>query len=238
MSQRFLNKLILITGASRGIGYEVAKAFAKEGAHIIAVARTTGALEALDDEINTLGGSATLVPLDLTDTDKIDALGASIYERWGKLDVLIANAGMLGSLMPSHQIPPDSFEKVWRINVAANQRLIRSLDPLLQQSDAPSALFVTSGITQMDAPYWGSYASSKAALEALVQCYAAEQEAAALSVHLVDPGVVATSMRAQAFPGEDPDTLTRAADIAPAFVELCVNRNAPLRVAVKALSDA
>lgn len=231
-------KVILITGASRGIGYEIAKACAAKGAHIIAVARTSGALEALDDEVNALGGSATLVPLDLQEMDKIDALGASIFERWGKLDGLVANAGMLGPLMPMGHIPPDQFEKVQRINVTANYRLIRSLDPLLQKAEAGKALFVTSGITTHDAPYWGAYATSKAALEAMVGTYAAEQAESSVGIHLVDPGRVATRMRAQAFPGEDPNTLPTAAEIAPAFVSLLEAKKGAheLRVHVRELS--
>lgn len=220
MTQTLKDKTILITGASRGVGYEVAKACAAKGAHIIAVARTSGALEALDDEVTKLGGSATLVPLDLNEMDKIDALGASIFERWGKLDAFIANAGMLGPLMPVGHLPPDQFEKVQRLNVTANYRLIRSLDPLLHKAENAHALFVTSGITNHDSPYWGAYATSKAALEALVGCYAQEQTESNLAIHLVDPGRVATKMRAQAFPGENPETLPSPADIAPAFVKL------------------
>lgn len=219
---RFKDRIAVITGASRGIGRAVALAFAREGAHVVAIARekSVGALEALDDDIRAAGGSATLVPMDLTDYPAIDRLGAAIHERWGRLDILIANAGLLGSLSPLGHIVPREWDRVMAVNLTANWRLIRSLDPLLRRADAGRAIFVTSGAAQKAVPYWGLYATSKAALEKLVEIYAAETAKTALRVNLIDPGPVRTAMRAAAFPGEDPETLPPPEALAPLFLEL------------------
>lgn len=218
---RLKDKLAVVTGASRGIGYAVALELAREGAHIIALARTVGGLEELDDAIRAVGGSATLVPADLTDFDALDRLGASIFERWGRLDILIGNAGSLGRLTPLGHLKPKEWEDTLSVNVTANWRLIRSLDPLLRRSDAGRAVFVTSGMARRCEAYWGVYSTSKAALEALVRTYAAETErTTAIRTNLVNPGPIRTAMRAKAMPGEDPATLPSPADIAPCFVDL------------------
>lgn len=215
-------RIALVTGASRGIGAAVAKRFAKEGAHVIAVARTQGALERLDDAIAKEGGSATLVPLDLSEFNKIDELGGIIAKRWGKLDILVGNAGILGKLSPVPHITPKDWQQVMDVNVTANYRLIRSLDSLLQASDAGRALFVTSGVAQMNRAYWGAYATSKAALEMLVKTYAAEVAKTSLRVNLIDPGVVRTTMRKEAFPGEDANQHPLPDAITDRFVELAM----------------
>ncbi len=199
---RLQGRLALITGASRGIGAAVARRFAAEGAQVILTARTVGGLEEVDDRIRADGGStATLVPLDLRDFDKIDALGASLYERFGKLDVLVGNAGILGTLSPAGHIDPATWQAVMDTNVTANFRLIRSIDPLLRRSEAGRAIFVTSGAAARPIAYWGAYGTSKAALEMLVGIYAAETAKTEVRVNLLSPGVVRTNMRAQAFPG-------------------------------------
>ena len=213
-------RIAVVTGASRGIGYQAAKGFAAAGAHVIAVARTVGGLEELDDDIQAAGGSATLVPLDLKDMEGIDRLGAAISERWGKLDVLLGNAGTLGQLSPLGHIPPKVWDEVMTVNVTANWRLIRSLDPLLRLSDAGRALFVSSGAAANCRPYWGPYSVSKAALEALVRTYAGEVRKTAVRVAAIDPGRTRTSMRAQAMPGEDPATLPHASEIVPHLIEM------------------
>ncbi|EFL90624.1 SDR family NAD(P)-dependent oxidoreductase [Ahrensia sp. R2A130] len=221
MSEKPLEgRVALVTGASRGIGYEAALGLARAGAHVIAVARTVGGLEDLDDAIRKDGGTATLVPLDLTDFDAIDRLGGSINERWGKLDILVGNAGALGVLTPLAQNKPAVFEQVFALNVTANYRLIRSLDPLLQKSDAGRAIFLTSGAARNSKAFVGPYSASKAALEALVRSYAAENRLNALNTNLLDPGHLRTKMRAQYAPGEDPKTVTEASAIIPAVLEL------------------
>ncbi|MCH1542076.1 MAG: SDR family NAD(P)-dependent oxidoreductase [Alphaproteobacteria bacterium] len=217
---RFEGKLALVTGATRGIGWAVAQALAAEGAHVLMLGRTQGALEELYDLIKKSNGEATGVPLDLTDGDALDRLGASIAERWGKLDMMVGNAGVLGPLTPVSHIDPDDLAKVLAINVTANARLIRAMEPLLMQADAPRAVFTTSGAAQKCRPFWGAYASGKAALDALVRSWAHEHENDALRVNLVSPGPIRTAMRAQAMPGEDPDTLPGPADVAPLFLEL------------------
>jgi NAD(P)-dependent dehydrogenase (short-subunit alcohol dehydrogenase family) len=213
-------RLALITGASRGIGRAVALAMAKAGAHVIITARRVGALEDLDDEIRAVGGNATLVKLDLTDGDKVDALGPTIYERWRRLDILVANAGILGPLSPLPHITVDSWKAVLDVNLNANWRLIRTCDPLLRNSDAGRVIFVTSGAADAKRAYWGGYAVSKAALEALAKTYAHEVENTKVRVNLLNPGPTRTNMRAQAFPGEDPDILPTPEDIVPLFLEL------------------
>lgn len=215
------DRIALVTGASRGIGYFAALGFARAGAHVIAVARTVGGLEELDDEIREEGlGSATLVPLDLTDFDAIDRLGASIDERWGRLDILLANAGMLGGLSPIGHYEPRDFQRVFDLNVTANWRLLRSFDPLLRASDAGRVLVVSSGSAHSCRPFWGPYAASKAALEALARVYAGESEKTSIRTIIVDPGVARTAMRALAMPGEDPETLPHPSELAPKLVEL------------------
>ena len=216
-TRKLAGKTALVTGASRGLGRAIACAFAAEGAHVIALARTVGALEELDDEIRTRGGAATLVPLDLMDFDGIDRLGASIHERWGKLDLLVGNAAILGTLTPLAQIEPKLWASLLDINVTANLRLMRALDPLLRQSESARAIFVTSAIARIPVAYWGGYAVSKAALEMLVLTYAAECARTNIRVALVNPGAVRTRMRAQAFPGEDPMTLPTPEDVAKLF---------------------
>ena len=214
-------RIALVTGASRGIGAAVAKRFAAEGAQVVAVARTVGGLEELDDEIRQAGGSgATLVPLDLADFDRIDALGASLFERFGRLDVLVGNAAILGTLSPLGHVDPATWQAVVDINLTANYRLIRSLDPLLRRSDAGRAIFVTSGAAAGAFAYWGPYAVTKAGLETLASTYAAENAKTKVRVNVIDPGVVRTAMRARAFPGEDPDGLPPPDAVTDTFVAL------------------
>ncbi len=213
-------RVTLVTGASRGIGYAAARALAKSGSHIIAVARTQGGLEDLDDAIKSAGGEATLVPMDLKQPDGLDQLAAIILERWGRLDGLLGNAAMLGDLMPAPQIDPKGFADVFAVNMTANYRLIRALDPLLRSSPSGRALFVTSSVAQSHRAYWSAYAASKAALEAYVSCYAKEAQVTDLKVNLLDPGATRTAMRAKAMPGEDPDVLPMPADLAPLIVKM------------------
>ncbi|WP_449396336.1 SDR family NAD(P)-dependent oxidoreductase [Devosia riboflavina] len=213
-------KVVLVTGASRGIGYAAAVEAARRGAHVIAVARTVGGLEELDDAIQEVGGSSTLVPFDLRDGDAIDRLGAAIFERWGHLDGLVANAGLLGTLSPVPHLKPDEFDKVFAINVTANYRLLRSLDLLLRQSAAGRAVFVSSGAARSARPFWGLYAASKAALDAMVKSYAGEMNTTNVKTNVFYPGAVRTAMRAKAMPGEDPNTLPQPSDIAPKLVDL------------------
>ena len=212
-------KVALVTGASRGIGAAVAKRYAKEGAHVILVARTVGGLEEVDDAIQQAGGTASLVPMDLTKGELIDELGGVIAKRWKKLDILVGNAAMLGKLTPISHIKPSLWQKVMDTNVTANYRLIRSMDPLLRAGDNAKALFVTSGVTQGSFPYWGLYKTSKAALEAMVETYKAEVAVSGVDVQLIDPGVVRTNMRAAAMPGEDPQTLPHPDQITDLFMQ-------------------
>ena len=221
MAEKVLDgRVAVVTGASRGIGRAAALALAEAGAHVIAVARTQGALEELDDAIRLREASATLVPLDLTDYDGIDRLGAAINERWRRLDIVVGNAGILGNLMPVGHVTPKVWDQVMAINVTANWRLIRSLDPLLQMSDAGRAVFVSSGAASKCRAYWGPYSVSKAALEALVRTYAAETANTRIRAMLLNPGPLRTSMRAAAMPGEDPETLKTPEDLAPHIVRL------------------
>ncbi|MGB5949944.1 MAG: SDR family NAD(P)-dependent oxidoreductase [Parvibaculum sp.] len=222
MSGRLKDRLAVITGASRGIGRAVALGFAAEGAHVILVARTVGGLEEVDDEIRKVGGKATLVPLDLTDFDGIDRLGATIFERWGKLDILVGNAGTLGVLTPVSHLEVKAWDKLVATNITSNWRLMRSFEPLLKRSDAGRAIFVTSGSAHKAKPFWGGYAMSKAALEALARTWAAECANTNLRVNLLSPGPVRTAMRKQAMPGEDPSALTKPADLVPLFIELAL----------------
>jgi NAD(P)-dependent dehydrogenase (short-subunit alcohol dehydrogenase family) len=213
-------RIALVTGASRGIGRAAAIALGAAGAHVICIARTVGGLEETDDEIQKAGGTATLVPMNLRDFDAIDRLGASIYERWGRLDALFANAGVLGMLTPLAHLEPKTFTEVMEVNVTANWRLIRSLDPLLRQSDAGRALFVTSGAARKHTPFWGAYALSKSALETLALTYAAECEGSNVKVNLINPGPMRTLMRQKAMPGEDPAYLVKPEDMAYRVVEM------------------
>lgn len=219
-NKELAGKVVLITGASRGIGYAAGIEAAKRGAHVIAVARTVGGLEELDDAIQVIGGSTTLVPLDLRDGEAIDRLGAAIFERWGHLDGLVANAGQLGVLSPVAHIKPDDFDKVLAVNVTANYRLIRSMDVLLRQSEAGRAVFVSSGSARSARPFWGLYAASKAALDALVKSYAGEIATTRARANVFYPGIVRTAMRAKAMPGEDPNTLPTPAEVAPRLIDM------------------
>lgn len=218
---RLQGRIALVTGASRGIGAAVAKRFAKEGAELVLVARTVGGLEELDDAIRQISGKTSLlVPLDLRDFDAIDRLGQALHDRFGRLDVLVGNAGLLGTLSPIGHISPKEFQEVLDVNLTANWRLIRSLDPLLRQSTAGRAIFVTSGAARSPRAYWGTYAISKAALEMLVGVYAQEIQQTKVHVNLIDPGRTRTAMRAKAYPGEDPKTLRSPDDITETFVSL------------------
>jgi len=218
---RLAGRLAVITGASRGIGAAVAERFAAEGARLVLIARTQGALEEMDDRVQAAGAPpATLVPLDLRDGDALDRLGASLFERHGKLDILVGNAGTLGQLGPLSHVPPDVWQACMDVNVTANQRLIRSLEPLLRQSDAGRAIFVTSGVARSAFPYFGPYGASKAALEHMVKIWAAELRRTPIRANLLDPGVVRTRMRANAFPEEDPQQHPEPAAIAGTFVDL------------------
>ncbi len=220
MSGRLADRIALITGASRGIGAAVARRYAAEGAHVVLVARSVKDLEAVDDDVQAAGGSATLVPLDLAEWEAIDGLAAPLAERWGRLDILVGNAAVLGQLAPMGQIPPEVWERSLRVNLHANWRLIRALDPLLRASPAGRAIFVTSGVTRHLPAYWGAYAVAKAALEAMALSYAAEVANTNLRVNLVNPGPTRTGMRAAAFPGEDPASLPPPEAVADAFVAL------------------
>ncbi len=215
-------RVALVTGASRGIGRAVALRFAREGAHVILTARTQGALEELDDEIAAFNGSASLVPADLTDYDVIDKMGGAIYERFGKLDVLIGNAGVLGALSPLCYIDPALWEKTLALDVTVNWRLIRSFDPLLRASGSGRVVFVTSSFARQRKAYWGLHAAGKAALESLALTYAHEVANEAVRVNLVDPGPTRTGFRAKAFPGEDPETVKPPEALTDIFLELAL----------------
>jgi NAD(P)-dependent dehydrogenase (short-subunit alcohol dehydrogenase family) len=218
---RLSGRLALITGASRGIGAAVAKAFAREGAHVILTARAQGGIEDVDDAIRSAGGApATLLPADLTDFDVIDRIGAAIYERFGRLDILVGNAGILGPLTPVAHIDSGDWDQVIAINLTACYRLIRSLDPLLRLSPAGRAIFVTSGAADGRHAYWGPYAVSKGGLEVLVGTWATELANTNVRANLINPGGTRTRMRAEAFPGEDPNLLPSPEEVAEAFVPL------------------
>jgi NAD(P)-dependent dehydrogenase (short-subunit alcohol dehydrogenase family) len=222
MTRQLENRIAVVTGASRGIGKYAALALAAEGAHVIVLARTQGGLEELDDEIKAAGGSATLVPADVTDYPALDRLGAAIHERWGRLDILIGNAGVLGKLSPLGHVEPKTWDEVMAVNVTANWRLIRSLDPLLRLSDDGRAVFVTSGAAFKTFAYWGPYSTSKAALEALVSTYAAELATTKVTANMFSPGPTRTRMRALAMPGEDPETLPSPEQVARQLALMCL----------------
>ncbi len=220
---RLAGRVALITGASRGIGEAIARRFAAEGARLVLAARTTGGLEEVDDRIRAACGqdaAPTLVTLDLADDDGIERLAAAVAERFARLDILIGNAGMLGTMTPMHQIEPKEWRQALDVNLTANWRLIRAFDPALRASDAGRAVFVTSGAARGARPYWATYAISKAALETMVLSWAAENARTAMRINLIDPGATRTAMRAEAYPGEDPMTLKLPDDVAGLFVDL------------------
>ena len=218
--KRFEGRIALVTGATRGIGRAIALKLATEGAHVIAVGRTRGGLVELDDEIKATGNAATLVRLDLRKGAELDNLGPTIYERWKHLDILVAAAGVLGPLSPMGHVGEADWNEVIDVNLTANWRLVRTLDPVLRASSAGRAVFLSSGAAQRPRAYWGPYAASKAGLEALVKCYADEVARTTLRVNAVNPGATRTRMRAKAFPGEDPMTLPTADEQAARIVEL------------------
>ena len=229
MSGRLSGRVALITGASRGIGAAVAERFAVEGAHVVLVARTKGGLVDVDDRIRSAlslapnaDSPATLLELDLADLDAVDRIGPTIAQRFGRLDIVVANAGLLGEMAPINHIDAAVWDNVVDVNLNANWRLIRTVDPLLRQSDAGRAVFVTSGAAHGKRPYWGAYAVTKAALEMMVCCWAAETEKTNMKINLLDPGATRTGMRAEAYPGEDPETLKKPEALGDAFVALCV----------------
>jgi len=224
---RLQGRIALISGASRGLGAALAKRFAAEGAHVILTARTQGGLEEVDDEIRRAGGApATLLPLDLRELDKIDQMGAAIRQRFGRLDVLVGNAAVLGKLSPLGHLDPKTWDEVMAVNLTANWRLIRALDPLLRLSEAGRALFLTCAAARDLAAYWGAYAASKAALEAMVRIYARELGVTKATANLVDPGVMATALRLRAFPGEDRAKLASPESCTDIFVALAEARSA------------
>ncbi len=217
-------RVALVTGASRGIGRAVSLELARRGAHVIALARTQGALEELDDAIRALGSEATLVPCDIKDFAALDRLGAAIHERWGKLDIFVGNAGILGPLTPIAHCDPEKWDQLFSVNVTANYRLLRSLDPLLKASDAGRVALLSSGVAQRAniSAFWGPYAASKAALDAILRAYAAEtMNVSNVRAMSVNPGPLRTKMRAAAMPGEDPATLRTPEEFAPKVADLC-----------------
>ena len=234
-SGRLAGRIALVTGASRGLGSAVGRLFAREGAHVVLVARTVGGLEEVDDAIRADGSSATLAPLDLTDREKVEQMAQAIAARFGRIDILVGNAGLLGGLYPVGQMPDALWDAVFATNVSANAKLIGAFDPLLRASGTGRAIFVTSRAAETARAFWGAYAASKAALETMVRIYAAEVERFGVKVNLLDPGPVRSQMRAQAFPGEDPNSLPTPEDVAPWFLELaeagCARHGEIIRVA-------
>ncbi|HVZ53259.1 MAG TPA: SDR family NAD(P)-dependent oxidoreductase [Pseudolabrys sp.] len=221
-SKPLSDKIALVTGASRGIGSALALELARAGAHVVAVARTVGGLEELDDAINAAGGSATLVPLDVTDFDGIARLALALNERYGRLDVLIGNAGMLGTLSPLDHVEPKDWDRLMAVNVTANWQFIRTMDVLLKRAEAGRAVFLTSGLSWLGRAYTGPYATSKAALNALVQVYAAETATTTVRVNAFNPGPTRTRMYASGWPGVDQSTLPPPEDVVKAILPLCL----------------
>jgi len=222
MSKPLSDRIALVTGASRGIGAALALELAAAGAHVIAVARTAGALEELDDKIIAAGGTATLVPLDMKDMDGIARLALALHERYGRLDVMVGNAGMLGTLSPLPHVEPKDFDNLFAVNVTANWQLIRTMDPLLRAAPAGRAVFVTSGAAYKGMAYVGVYAATKAALDALVRAYAAETATTNLRVNAFNPGPTRTRMYASGWPGADQSKLAPPEDVAKTIVPLCL----------------
>jgi NAD(P)-dependent dehydrogenase (short-subunit alcohol dehydrogenase family) len=222
MSKPLADRIALVTGASRGIGAALALHLAEAGAHVVAVARTVGGLEELDDKIKAAGGTATLVPLDMKDSDGIARLALALNERYGRLDVLVGNAGVLGPLSPLGHVEPKDWDNIFAVNVTANWQLIRTMDPLLKRASAGRAVFITSGLSWMARAYTGPYAASKAALEALARVYAAECASTNVRINLFGPGPTRTRMYAGGWPGIDPETLPPPEQVAKAIVPLCL----------------
>lgn len=216
------SRVALVTGASRGIGYATALALAKAGAHVVALARTVGGLEELDDAITAIGGSTTLVPVDVKDFDSFDRLAASLHERYGRLDILVGNAAVLGPLSPLGHVEPKEWDDALTVNLTANFRLLRALDPLLRASDAGRIVFLTTTVASTPRAYWGPYAVTKAALEAMARTYAAETATTNVRVNLLNPGPTRTRMRATAMPGEDPMSLKTPDEVADRIVAMCL----------------
>ncbi len=221
MTKSLEGRVALVTGASRGLGYAAALALAEAGAHVIAAARTQGGLEDLDDAIRAAGGACTLVPLDLQSPDGIEKLAEAVEARWGKLDILVANAAVLGLITPAAQIPATVWNETLAVNLIAPARMIRAFDGLLRRSDAGRAVFVTSSVGQSPKGHWGAYGASKAGLDNLVKSWARELGETKVRANLLDPGRMRTRMRAKAMPGEDPQTLPTPEEITPALVALC-----------------
>lgn len=222
MAGTLAGRVALVTGASRGIGAAVAVALAREGAAVVAAARSSAGLEETDDAIvAATGRNATLLVLDLREGAKVDAIGPTLAERFGRLDIVVGNAGLLGRLGPITHLPEQDWTDLWAVNVTANWHLMRTTEPLLRASDAGRAVFVSSGAAQRPRAYWGPYGASKAALDHLVRTWAAELAITSVKVNAFNPGPVATRMRAAAMPGEDPATIPRPEDVAPAIVALC-----------------
>jgi NAD(P)-dependent dehydrogenase (short-subunit alcohol dehydrogenase family) len=213
-------RLALVTGASRGLGRAIALELARRGAHVVTTGRTAGALEALDDEVQAMGGQTTISPFDLCDPEGIERLAAVIGQRWGRLDILVGNAAILGELTPVADIGAKLWNEAFALNVAANWRLIRAFDPYLRASPHGRAVFLTSGAAQAAKPFWGLYAATKAALDQIVLTYAHETASSSLRVNLVSPGPLRTAMRAKAMPGENPDILRPPEAIAPAIADM------------------
>ncbi len=222
MTSPLASRIALVTGASRGIGFATARALARQGALVVAVARTQGGLEELDDAIRSDGGApATLVPLDLKDSDGIARLALALNERHGKLDILVGNAGIAGTTAPLHHVDPKTWQDSLAVNLTANFQLIRCMEPLMLRSDAGRAVFVTSGVVHKGLAYWGNYATAKAGLEMLARTWASETATTTVRVNLFNPGPIRTRMRAAVMPGEDPSTLDTPAQAAESIVPMC-----------------